>query len=108
MSLEKTGYFKGLYHVLQGAIAPLDGVGPDQLKIKELQQRVEHEQITEVIIATNPTMNGNATALYIAQQLAPRGVKITRIAQGVPSGGDIEYIDEVTLRNALDGRREMK
>jgi recombination protein RecR len=108
MSIEKTGHYRGLYHVLQGAIAPLDGVGPDQLRIQELLQRVANGQITEVIIATNPTMSGNATALYISQQLTPQRVKITRIAQGVPSGGDIEYIDEVTLRNALDGRREMR
>ncbi len=108
MSIEKTGHYKGLYHVLQGAIAPLDGIGPDQLKIRELLQRIAGGKITEVIIATNPTVNGNATALYISQQLIPTGLKITRIGQGVPSGGDIEYIDEVTLRNALDGRREMK
>ncbi|MCX5894578.1 MAG: toprim domain-containing protein, partial [Proteobacteria bacterium] len=96
------------YHVLQGVIVPLEGIGPDQLKIRELVQRIASDQIKEVILATNPTVNGNATALYISQQLLASGVKITRIAQGVPSGGDIEYIDEVTLRNALDGRREMK
>jgi recombination protein RecR len=108
MSIEKTGHYKGLYHVLHGVIIPLDGIGPEQLKIRELIARVQADQITEVIVATNPTLNGNATALYISQQLAALPVRITRIAQGVPSGGDIEYIDEVTLRNALDGRQEMK
>jgi recombination protein RecR len=108
MSIEKTGHYKGLYHVLHGVIIPLDGIGPEQLKIRELIARVQADQITEVIVATNPTLNGNATALYISQQLAAFPVRITRIAQGVPSGGDIEYIDEVTLRSALDGRQEMK
>jgi recombination protein RecR len=108
MSIEKTGHYKGLYHVLHGVILPLDGIGPEQLKIRELISRVQTDQITEVILATNPTLNGNATALYISQQLTSARVRITRIAQGVPSGGDIEYIDEVTLRSALDGRQEMK
>jgi recombination protein RecR len=108
MSIEKAGHYKGLYHVLHGAIAPLDGVGPDQLKINELLQRVPSESIQEIILATNPTVSGNASALYISQQLNSAGVRITRIAQGVPSGGDIEYIDEGTLRSAFDGRREMK
>jgi recombination protein RecR len=108
MSIEKAGHYKGLYHVLHGAIAPLDGVGPDQLKINELLQRVPSEAIQEIILATNPTVSGNASALYISQQLNSAGVRITRIAQGVPSGGDIEYIDEGTLRSAFDGRREMK
>jgi len=108
MSIEKAGHYKGLYHVLHGAIAPLDGVGPDQLKINELLQRVPSEAIQEIILATNPTVSGNASALYISQQLSSAGVRITRIAQGVPSGGDIEYIDEGTLRSAFDGRREMK
>ena len=108
MAIEKTGHYRGCYHVLQGVIVPLEGIGPDQLKIRELITRVQADQITEVILATNPTLNGNATALYISQQLAAMRVRITRIAQGVPSGGDIEYIDEVTLRSALDGRQEMK
>lgn len=108
MSIEKTGHYKGLYHVLHGVIIPLDGIGPEQLKLRELITRVQADQITEVILATNPTLNGNATALYISQQLAATRARITRIAQGVPSGGDIEYIDEVTLRSALDGRQEMK
>lgn len=108
MSIEKTGHFKGLYHVLHGVLVPLDGIGPDQLKIKQLISRVQSEQITEVILATNPTVNGNATALYISQQLASSRVKVTRIAQGIPSGGDIEYVDESTLRSALNGRQDMK
>jgi recombination protein RecR len=108
MSIEKTGHYKGLYHVLHGVIVPLDGIGPEQLKIRELILRVQDDQITEVILATNPTVNGNATALYISQQLAALRIRTTRIAQGVPSGGDIEYIDGVTLRSALDGRQEMK
>jgi len=108
MSIEKAGHYKGLYHVLHGAIAPLDGVGPDQLKIRELLERVASGSIQEIILATNPTVNGNASALYISQQLGSAAVRITRIAQGVPSGGDIEYIDEGTLRSAFDGRREMK
>jgi len=108
MSIEKAGHYKGLYHVLHGAIAPLDGVGPDQLKISELLQRVSSGAVQEIILATNPTVSGNATALYISQQVSAASVRITRIAQGVPSGGDIEYIDEGTLRSAFDGRREMK
>jgi recombination protein RecR len=108
MSIEKAGHYKGLYHVLHGAIAPLDGVGPDQLKIRELLERVAAGHIQEIILATNPTVNGNASALYISQQLGSAAIRITRIAQGVPSGGDIEYIDEGTLRSAFDGRREMK
>jgi recombination protein RecR len=94
--------------VLHGAIAPLDGVGPDQLKIRELLERVASGAVQEMILATNPTVSGNATALYISRQLGTANVRITRIAQGVPSGGDIEYIDEGTLRSAFDGRREMK
>ncbi|MEI6125266.1 MAG: recombination mediator RecR [Pseudomonadota bacterium] len=108
MSIEKTGWFKGKYHVLHGAIAPLDGIGPDQLRIKELLRRIEEEKIAEVILATNPTMNGNATAVYIAGLLRPGGVTISRIAQGIPPGGDIGYADQMTLKNALEGRREMK
>lgn len=108
MSIEKTGWFKGKYHVLHGAIVPLDGIGPDQLRIKELLLRIPEEKIAEVILATNPTMNGNATAVYIADRLKPLGVSITRIAQGIPPGGDIGYADQLTLKNALEGRREMK
>jgi len=108
MSIERSGGFKGRYHVLHGVIAPLDGVGPDHLRIKELISRVQEQHIKEVILATNPTMNGNATAVYISDRLRPLGVSITRIAQGIQPGGDIGYADQVTLRNALEGRRNMK
>lgn len=108
MSIERTASFKGRYHVLHGVISPLDGIGPDQLRIRELIERIREQQIREVIIATNPTMNGNATAVYIADRLKDSGAIVYRIAQGVPSGSDIGYADQVTLRSALDGRREMK
>ena len=108
MSIERTASFKGRYHVLHGVISPLDGIGPDQLRIRELVQRIRQQQIREVIIATNPTMSGNATAVYIADKLKDTGAAVYRIAQGVPSGSDIGYADQVTLRCALDGRREMK
>jgi recombination protein RecR len=108
MSIERTGGFKGMYHVLHGIIAPLDGIGPDQLMIKELLQRIKECDTKEVILATNPTMNGNATAVYISGQLKSSGVKITRIAQGIPPGGDIGYAGQVTLKNAIEGRREMR
>jgi len=108
MSIERTASFKGRYHVLHGVISPLDGIGPDQLRIRELVERIREQQIREIIIATNPTMNGNATAVYIADRLKNSGATVYRIAQGVPSGSDIGYADQVTLRCALDGRREMK
>ena len=108
MSIERTASFKGRYHVLHGVISPLDGIGPDQLRIRELVERIGKQQIREVIMATNPTMNGNATAVYIADRLKDSGATVYRIAQGVPSGSDIGYADQVTLRSALDGRREMK
>ena len=108
LSIEKTGWFHGLYHVLHGVISPLDGIGPDQIRIRELEERTKRENIKEIILATNPTMNGNATAVYICDRLKASGITITRIAQGIPTGGDIGYADQVTLRNALDGRREMK
>jgi len=108
MSFEKTGLFRGKYHVLHGTIAPLDGIGPEQLRIKELIRRIPEEGITEVILATNPTMNGNATAVYISDLLRPLKVKISRIAQGIQPGSDIGYADQVTLKNALEGRREMQ
>lgn len=107
MSIEKTGSFKGIYHVLQGAILPMDGVGPDQLRIKELLNRIEISQLREIILATNPTTSGNATALYLLEQLKSKGIKISRIAQGIPTGGDIEYTDQITLGKALEGRREI-
>jgi len=108
ISIEKSGGFKGKYHVLHGVISPLDGIGPDQIKIKELIKRAGEQNVKEVVLATNPTMNGNTTALYISEQLKPLNIKISRIAQGIQPGGDIGYADQGTLRNALDGRVEMK
>ena len=108
ISIEKSGGFKGIYHVLHGVISPLDGIGPDQIKIKELIKRAGEQNVKEVVLATNPTMNGNATALYISEHLKPLNIKVSRIAQGIQPGGDIGYADQGTLRNALDGRIEMK
>jgi recombination protein RecR len=105
MALENGGEFKGCYHVLHGVISPLDGISPDDIKIRELLIRIKSGQVKEVIIATNPTTNGNATALYLANLIKPLGIKVTRIAQGIPMGGDIEYTDGVTLKKALEGRR---
>ena len=105
-AVEKTREFKGTYHVLMGALSPLQGVGPDDLKIKELLVRVE-KGVDEVILATNPNVEGEATALYLARLLKPIGVKVTRIAMGVPVGSDLEYADEVTMHKALEGRREI-
>ncbi len=106
MALESSGEFKGKYHVLFGVISPLDGVTPDDIKIQELLERLNNGQVKEVIVATNPTTNGNATALYLSNLIKPLGIKVTRIAQGIPIGGDIEYTDEVTLRKAMEGRRD--
>ena len=106
LALEGSGEFRGGYHVLHGVISPLDGVNPDDIRIKELIERLKNGQIKEVIIATNPTTNGNATALYLSKLIKPLGVKVTRIAQGIPIGGDIEYTDGVTLRKAMEGRRD--
>jgi len=106
-AMERTREFSGLYHVLQGAISPLDGVGPDDLRIAELLQRVAGGEVQEVIIATNPRVEGEATALYLSRVLKPLGVRVTRIAHGLPVGGDLEYADEVTLARALEGRREL-
>ena len=105
-AIEKTREFKGVYHVLMGALSPLQGIGPDELKIKGLLTRVT-EASTEVILATNPNVEGEATAIYLARLLKPLGVKVTRIAMGVPVGSDIEYADEVTMHRALEGRREV-
>ena len=107
IALENSGEFKGLYHVLHGVISPLDGVTPDDIKIEELLKRLEGGQVKEVILATNPTTNGNATALYLSKLIRPLGIAVTRIAQGIPIGGDIEYTDEVTLKKALEGRRQV-
>lgn len=107
VALEKTRSFRGRYHVLQGVISPMDGMGPERLRIKELLQRIEKEQIKEVILATNLTTEGEVTAMYVARLLKPLGVRVTRLAQGLPVGGDLEYADEVTLTRALEGRREV-
>lgn len=105
--VEKTQEFRGRYHVLGGAISPISGIGPDQLRFGDLLERVEVEGVTEVIAATNPTVEGDATALYIARILKPLGVKVTRLASGLPVGGDLDYADELTLGRALAGRREL-
>jgi recombination protein RecR len=106
-AVEKTRHFNGAYHVLHGALSPLHGVGPEQLRIANLITRVAHGEIEEVILATNPTVEGEATATYIAQQLKRHGLRVTRIAMGMPVGSDIEYTDEVTMLKAMEGRREM-
>lgn len=105
--LERTGQYRGLYHVLHGALSPLDGIGPEELKLDRLEKRIVEIGITEAIIATNPNVEGDATAGYLARILKPHLVKVTRIAFGLPVGGDIEYADDLTLSRALDGRREM-
>jgi recombination protein RecR len=105
-AIEKTREFKGVYHVLMGAISPLQGIGPDDLKIKSLLTRVTNG-VSEVILATNPTVEGEATAIYLARLLKPLGVRVTRIAMGVPVGSDLEYTDEITMHKALEGRREV-
>jgi recombination protein RecR len=107
MAIESTGIFKGLYHVLHGAIAPLDGVGPQELKIAELLERLQQGGVKEVIIATNQTVEGDATALYLAKTIKSLGITVTRIAQGIPAGGDIEYVDSKTMTRSLEGRREV-
>jgi len=105
VAVEKTGEFRGRYHVLQGAISPIEGIGPDQLRVKELLARIEPEAIEELILCTNPNLEGEATAMYLARLISPLGVKVTRIASGMPVGGDLEYADELTLGRALEGRR---
>jgi recombination protein RecR len=107
LAIERAGDFRGRYHVLHGTLAPLEGIGPEQLKIAELLQRLRDDAVREVILATNPTVEGEATALYLAKLIKPCGVKVTRIAHGLPMGGDVEYADGVTLSRALEGRREM-
>ena len=106
-AVENTHEFKGVYHVLHGAISPLNDVGPDNLTIKQLLARLGSEEVTEVIMATNPTVEGDATALYISKLLKPMGVRVTRLAYGIPVGGDLEYADEYTLAKALEGRNEI-
>ncbi len=105
--IERTNLFRGLYHVLLGSLSPIDGITPERLKLKELKERVRDSAVREVIVATNPNTRGEMTARYIKEMLAPSGVKITRIAYGLPMGGDIEYADEVTVGKALEGRREL-
>jgi len=107
VSVERTGQFRGRYHVLGGAISPIDGIGPDNLHIKQLLSRLPEDSVEEVIVATNPNVEGEATAMYLGRLIVPLGVKVTRIASGLPVGGDLEYADEVTLGRALEGRREL-
>lgn len=107
MAIEGTGDFRGKYHVLHGTLSPLEGIGPEDIKVKELLRRLEAGKVKEVIMATNPNVEGGATALYLTELIKPLGVKVTRIAYGIPMGGDIEYTDGVTLVKALEGRREV-
>lgn len=107
VAMEKTHEFKGVYHVLHGSISPMNGIGPDDIKIKELLSRLMDGKVKEIILATNPRVEGEATAMYISKLVKPLGVKVTRIAHGIPVGGDLEYTDEVTLTKALEGRREL-
>jgi recombination protein RecR len=107
LAIDRTGEYRGLYHVLHGAISPVEGIGPDELRINELLARLKDKPVREVLIATNPNLEGEATAMYLAQLLQPSGVRVTRLARGLPVGGDLEYADAVTLSRALEGRREM-
>jgi recombination protein RecR len=105
--MERTKEFQGYYHVLHGAISPIEGIGPDEIRIAELLKRLSDERVGELIIATNPNIEGEATAMYLSRLVKPFGIKVTRIAHGLPVGGDLEYADEVTLSKALEGRREI-
>lgn len=107
VAMEKTHEFKGVYHVLHGSISPMNGIGPEDIKIKELLERLKNEDVKEIILATNPRVEGEATAIYLSKLIKPIGIKVTRIAHGIPVGGDLEYTDEVTLSKALEGRREL-
>lgn len=107
VAMEKTHEFKGVYHVLHGSISPMNGIGPEDIKIKELLERLKDTDVKEIIIATNPRVEGEATAIYLSKLIKPIGIKVTRIAHGIPVGGDLEYTDEVTLSKALEGRREL-
>jgi recombination protein RecR len=107
VAVERTGEFRGTYHVFQGVLSPIDGIGPDELRLRELVERVGAEGVEEVVVATNPNVEGETTALYISRLLKPLGVRVTRIASGLPVGGDLEYADEVTLGKALEARREL-
>ena len=106
LAIERTGKYSGVYHVLHGAISPADGIGPDDIKIKELLSRIQASDVTEIILATNPNLEGEATAMYIQRLIAPMGIRVTRLARGLPAGGDLEYADEITLTRALEGRQE--
>ncbi len=108
VAVERTGGFKGRYHVLGGAINPMEGIGPDQLKVRELLGRIDAEGVAEVILCTNPNLEGDTTAMYLARLLTPLGIRVTRIASGLPVGGDLEYADELTLGRALEGRRDVE
>ena len=105
--VERTGVFKGLYHVLMGALSPLDGIGPDQLKIDALMERIDQGGVREIICATNPNMEGEATVLYLAKLMKPRGIRLTRLAHGLPVGGNLEYADEITLSRSFEGRHDL-
>ena len=107
MAMERTHEFKGVYHVLHGTISPMNGIGPEDIKIKELLNRIGSGEVKEIIIATNPRVEGEATAIYLSKIIKPLGIKVTRIAHGIPVGGDLEYTDEITLSKALEGRREL-
>ncbi len=107
VAIERTGVYKGLYHVLHGVINPVEGIGPEDLRVQSLLERLKQESIQEVLIATNPNMEGEATAMYLARLLHPQGVRVTRLARGLPVGGDLEYADEITLSRALEGRRDI-
>jgi len=107
VAMERTREYHGMYHVLHGALSPLEGIGPEQIRLRELLQRLQHEPVKELIMATNPDVEGEATAMYVAKLVKPLGIKVTRIAHGLPVGGDLEYADEVTLSKALENRREM-
>ncbi|KAA0236881.1 MAG: recombination protein RecR [Dehalococcoidia bacterium] len=107
LAIERSGSFRGLYHVLHGLLNPMDGVGPEDLHIRELVERVRAGEVTEIIMATNPSLEGEATAMYVQRLLAPAGVRVTRLARGLPSGADLEYADDITLARALEGRQEL-
>jgi len=107
LAIERTRSYKGLYHVLHGAISPMDGIGPEDLKVRELLVRLQGDEVREVILATNPNLEGEATGMYLARLISPLGIKVTRLARGLPVGGDLEYADEVTLTRALEGRQRI-
>ena len=107
IAMERTHEYKGVYHVLHGSISPMNGIGPDDIKIKELLARLQEGNVKEIILATNPRVEGEATAMYLSKLIKPLGIKVTRIARGIPIGGDLEYTDEITLTQALEGRREL-